>query len=133
MVMRMKNRKNALKARKKQLKWKQLGYISTESVCPICGAKSLIQFDRYDAWACMSCLEWLDAACGDPKCPFCSIRPSTPYEAYDRIDSEADNAAIKKRWRCDNYQHKTNGMTKHATRRRQHIIWKDARELLPKP
>jgi len=117
MVMKMKNRKNYLKARKKQLKWKQLGYLSTESICPLCGAKSLIQFDRYDAWACMSCLEWLDPACGDPNCPFCSMRPPTPYEAYWQNDIEAGSASIKKRWRCDNYQHKTNGMVKHEARR----------------
>ena len=133
MVMKMKNRKNDLKARKKYFQWKQLGYIAKDSICPICGEKSLIEFDRYDAWACMSCLEWLDAACGDPKCPYCSMRPSTPYEAFDLYSSEAGRAGIKKRWRCDNYHHKTNGMARHETRRLQHSIWKESQELLLKP
>lgn len=133
MVMKMKNRKNALKSRRKQLRWKQLGYISTESICPICGAKSLIQFDQYDAWACMSCLEWLDEVCGDPDCPYCSMRPPTPYDAYERNSIGGTSAILKKRWRCDNYQHKTNGMIRHKARRQQHIIWKESKELLPKP
>lgn len=123
----MKNRKNYLKARKKRLKWKQLGYISGESVCPLCGEKSLIQFDRYDSWACMSCLEWLDPTCGDPDCPYCSIRPATPYEAYALTELGAGQAGLQKRWRCDNYQHKANGMEKHMARRRQHVLWKESK------
>ncbi len=123
--MSMRNRKNYLKSRKRRLKWSQLGYISEDSVCPNCGEKSLIQFDRYDAWACMSCLEWLDTACSDPDCPYCSLRPQTPYEAYWLYDIGAGRAGLKKRWRCDNYQHKTDGMTKHETRKQQHIIWKE--------
>lgn len=123
--MKMKNRKNYLKARRRKLKWKQLGYISPNGVCPNCGETSLIQFDRYDAWACMSCMEWLDAACGDPDCPYCSIRPETPYDAY--VLNGAD-AGLRKRWRCDNYQHKANGMARRETRRQQHIIiWKEGK------
>ncbi len=113
----MKNRKNYLKARKKQLKWFQLGWVVKDSICPICGEKPLIQFDRYDSWGCISCNEWLDEACDDLNCPYCSIRPKTPYEAYFIIDTEIGSAGLRKRWRCDNYQHKTNGMKKHMRRR----------------
>lgn len=48
----MKNRKNYLKARKKQFKWSQLGYISKDTLCPFCGGNTLIQIYKYDAWAC---------------------------------------------------------------------------------
>lgn len=109
----MKNRKNYLKARKKRFKWSQLGYIAKDSVCPICANKPLIQLDQYDSWACIFCNIWLDEACGDPDCPYCSIRPQTPYEAYELADLEAGSAGRRKRWRCDNYQHKTDGMKKH--------------------
>ncbi|MDE6619567.1 MAG: hypothetical protein K2K74_03575 [Lachnospiraceae bacterium] len=129
----MKNRKNALKSRKKQWRWKLLGYISKDSVCPDCGEKSLILFDRYDAWACMSCLEWLDDVCGEPGCPYCSMRPPTPYDAYELEYINGDPTSLKKRWRCDNYQHKAGGMARHEARRQQHFIWKESRELLPRP
>lgn len=124
--MKMKNRKNYLKARKKQFKWKQFGFISDNQICPNCGAKTMVLFDRYDAWACMSCLEWKEPACGDPKCPFCSIRPQTPYDAYHLNDVGAGSAEQKKRWRRDNYQHKTNGMIKHHRQRQQHDLWKES-------
>ena len=71
----MKNRKNYLKARKKQFKWSQIGYVSKDSICPLCGGKTLVQIDKYDSWACPACGEWLDEACGDPDCPYCSMRP----------------------------------------------------------
>ncbi len=132
-VMNMKNRKKALKSRKKQWRWKLLGYISKDSVCPDCGEKSLILFDRYDAWACMSCLEWLDDVYGEPGCPYCSMRPPTPYDAYELEYINGEPASLKKRWRCDNYQHKAGGMARHEARRQQHFIWKESRELLPRP
>ena len=128
----MKNRKNYLKSRKKQFKWTQLGYISKDSICPICGGKSLIQFDKYDSWACMSCFEWLDPACGDPDCPYCSQRPRTAYEAYWLNDIEAGSSHLRKQWRRENYQHKTNGMLRHNTQRQQYYIWKESEELLQK-
>lgn len=125
MGVRMKNRKNYLRARRRKRKWTQLGYISPNGICPLCGEKALIQFDQYDAWACMSCMEWLDEACGDPECPYCSIRPSTPYDAYILNDTDA---GIKKRWRCDNYQHKIHGMIKHETRRQKQLLWEESHE-----
>lgn len=119
MVMCMRNRKKYLKARRKQFKWSRIGYVSKESVCPLCGGKSLVQIDKYDSWACMSCFEWLDAACGDPDCPYCSQRPETAAEAFFMIDVEAGSAGTKKQWRRNNYQHKTNGRIRHETRRSQ--------------
>ncbi|EOS23635.1 MAG: hypothetical protein K1W27_01200 [Lachnospiraceae bacterium] len=114
----MKNRRNYLKARKKQFKWSQLGYVSKDALCPLCGANTLVQIDKYDSWACPSCGEWLDEACGDPDCPYCSLRPQTAFEAYALADVEAGSAGLKKRWRCDNYQHKTNGRKRHERRRK---------------
>lgn len=109
----MKNRKNYLKARKKRFQWSYIGWVGKDSTCPICGGSPLVQIYRYDAWACISCNEWLDKACDDPNCPYCRIRPQTPYEAYFLTNMEAISARFRKRWRCDNYQHKTNGMKKH--------------------
>lgn len=113
----MKSRKNYLKARKKQFQWSYIGWVVKDSICPICSGSPLVLIDQYDAWACISCNEWLDKACDDPDCPYCSIRPQTPYEAYFLTDMEAGRAGLRKRWRCDNYQHKTNDMKKHMRRR----------------
>ena len=112
----MKNRKNYLKARKKQFKWKTIGWPS-ESVCSKCGQKTIYHIYRYDAWCCISCNEWLDEICSDPNCPFCSRRPETPYEAYYLSDVEIGSAGEKKLWRRENYQHKTDGMRKHKKHR----------------
>lgn len=109
----MKNRKNYLKARKKQFKWRSLIGWYSDSECPICGKKTTLQFDEYDAWCCISCNEWLEDACNDPDCLFCAKRPLTPYEAYYMIDTEAGSAGMRKDWRRQNYQHKTDGMKKH--------------------
>ena len=108
----MKSRKRYLQHRKKQFKWEQIGWHS-ESVCARCGQKTIYHIYKYDAWCCASCNEWLDQACSDPNCPFCSRRPETPYEAYYLWDIEACSAGRKKLWRCENYQHKTDGMRKH--------------------
>lgn len=108
----MKNRKNYLKARKKQFKWRLLGDFS-DSKCPKCGHKTIFYFYKYETCCCISCNEWLTKTCGDPDCPFCSQRPKTPYEAYDLINTDADN----KNWRRNNYQHKTDGMRKHQKQR----------------
>lgn len=42
----------------------------------------------------------------------------TAFEAYALADVEAGSAGLKKRWRCDNYQHKTNGRKRHERRRK---------------
>lgn len=111
-VDKMKSRKNYLRFRKNQFKWKQIGWHS-DSVCPDCGQKGIYQIDRYDAWCCIFCNVWLDEVCGDPDCPFCSKRPETPYGAYFLEDFEAGSAGERKFWRRKNYQHKTDGRRKH--------------------
>ncbi|MDE7206190.1 MAG: hypothetical protein K2N90_03360, partial [Lachnospiraceae bacterium] len=88
-----------------------------ERVCSKCGQKTIYQIYKYDAWCCTSCNEWLDEACSDPDCPFCSRRPETPYEAHFLSDVETGMAGWKKRWRQENYQHKADGMRKHKMRR----------------
>lgn len=45
------------------------------------------------------------------------MRPETPYEAYYLLDMEIGSAGEKKRWRRENYQHKTDGMRRHRKRR----------------
>ncbi|MDE7326969.1 MAG: hypothetical protein K2N63_11985 [Lachnospiraceae bacterium] len=112
----MKSRKNYLRFRRNQFKWKLIGWHS-DSICSKCGEKAIYQIDKYDAWCCASCNEWLDEVCGDPDCPYCGQRPKTPYEAYFMADMEAGSAGQNKRWRCDNYQHKTNGMIRYKKRR----------------
>ena len=112
----MKNRKNYLKARKKQFKWKLMGWHSS-SICPKCGQQTIFQIDEYDSWCCITCNEWLDTTCGDPNCPFCSQRPQTPYEAYYFMEMEVGSAGYRKDWRRRNYQHKTDGMRKHKRKR----------------
>lgn len=112
----MKNRKNYLKFRKSQFKWKLMGWHSG-SVCSKCGQKTIYHIYQYDAWCCTSCNEWFEGTCSDPDCPFCSRRPETPYEAYFLSNMEIDSAGRKKLWRCENYQHKTDGMRKHKRRR----------------
>lgn len=113
----MKNRKNYLKFRKNQFKWKLIGWHFPEAVCENCGQKTIYHIYRYDAKCCVSCNEWLEEACSDPDCPFCSGRPKTPYEAWYLADIEAGSAGMRKRWRCDNYQHKADGMRRHKRRR----------------
>ena len=114
----MKNRKNYLKYRKNQFKWKLIGWHS-ESVCAKCGEQAVYHIYKYDAWCCVSCNEWFDKACSDPNCPFCSKRPETPYEAYLLLaDAKMNDAGKRKRWRCDNYQHKTDGMRRHENRKK---------------
>lgn len=114
----MKSRKKYLKFRQKRFKWELIGWHS-DSECPRCGQRMIFQIYKYDAWCCASCNEWLDSACSDPDCPFCSQRPQTPHEAYFMADTEAGSAARRKRWRQDNYQHKTDGMERHRRHREQ--------------
>lgn len=102
----MKNRKNYLKARKKQFKWKFIGW-NSDYECPKCGKKTILHIYQYDARCCTSCNEWLEDICSDPECPFCSKRPLTPYEAYYTIETDIGSAGRKKDWRRENYQHKT--------------------------
>lgn len=34
--------------------------------------------DKYDAYYCKTCDEWLEQKCNDEDCEFCSIRPDKP-------------------------------------------------------
>ncbi len=113
----MKNRKIYLKSRRKKLKLNKIGY-HYRSICEKCGQEEIYLIYEYDALCCLSCNEWLEKACSDPNCPFCSNRPDTPYEfLFDFLNSEFNNVGVKKLRRCENYQHKTNGMLKHKKRR----------------
>ena len=112
----MKSRRNYLRYRKNQFKWKQIGWHS-DSICSICGQKASYQIYNHDAWCCASCNEWLDEACGEPDCPFCSGRPETPYEVYVMTDVEAGSAGKRKFWRRKNYQHKMHGRVRAEKRR----------------
>lgn len=76
----------------------------------------MIQIYKYDAWACITCNEWLDKTCDDINCPFCSNRPGTPYEACWRENMEAGSAGRRKHWRRLNYQHKKVGETRKKFR-----------------
>lgn len=117
----MKNRKNYLKARKKQFKWNLIGWHNTGSICPKCEKETVFHIYKYDAWCCTSCNEWWDDVCGDPDCPFCGKRPETPYEMYFLADMEANSVADRKYWRRKNYQHKTEGMKKHKRKKELYI------------
>ena len=116
----MKNRKNYLKARKKRFKWDMVGWHS-DIPCAKCGQKTKYHIYKYDAWCCTSCNEWLEKPCGDPNCPMCGKRPETPLEVFFITDTETGSAGRRKLWRCENYQHKTDGMRKHK-RRREEIL-----------
>lgn len=76
----MKSRKNYLKARKKQFQWSYIGWVVKDSICPICSGSPLVLIDQYDAWACISCNEWLDKACDDPDCPIAAFDHRLPMK-----------------------------------------------------
>ena len=115
MVMQMKNRKNYLKARKKQFKMSQIGWVINEK-CPECEEKAMILIYKHDALACMACNEWKDKACDDPKCPLCSTRPQTPYEVYWNYEAGVNSSLERKQWRRFNYQHKQDGARRHVNK-----------------
>lgn len=108
----MNKRMKLKKARKKQHNWKCIGMFSDKK-CDKCGKATLIQIYKHDAWACITCNEWLEDACDSDECPFCSGRPKTPYEVYWNTDFEINSSANRKYWRCSNYQHKKQGEIKH--------------------
>lgn len=55
---------------------------ATYSICPNCNGRNIFYYDRFDALCCLSCDTWLEKACGDPLCQYCSKRPDTPSEAF---------------------------------------------------
>ena len=120
MLVMMKNRKNYIKARKKQIMLNNESWYLPEHSCPLCGQKGVVRlFYEYDACGCMNCNNWLEAVCTDPDCPFCANRPETPQEAAFLLLEQneqgrgSQNALAKKDWRRKNYQHKTDGMKRH--------------------
>jgi len=111
----MKNKDHYTKNRQAIAVWKRIGFFS-DVPCPKCGQMGKIFIAKFDDWACIYCNEWSTEPCSDPKCPYCSKRPDTPYEAYWKAkDMPADAAAIK-RWRQDNYAHKESGKLRHEKR-----------------
>lgn len=108
----MKNRKRYLKYKEKQKKMNEYGtWLKLE--CQICG-RDLFYYDKYDATCCIFCDVWIEPACDDPDCPYCSIRPSAPYEAVYFEDEKDD---FRKDWRRQNYQHKNDGKLRHERKR----------------
>lgn len=60
--------------------------------CPHCGEKQF-HYDKYDSDCCIGCDIWFDERCGDPECPYCSVRPETPSEAL--FSDENKNSRAK--------------------------------------
>ena len=50
-----------------------------EGVHDLCGTRE-VYYDLYDASFCPKCNLWLENACGDPHCDYCSIRQNTQLE-----------------------------------------------------
>lgn len=47
--------------------------------CSTCGRNAVL-IERFDAYACFSCDDWLEKACSDPQCEFCNHRPDRPSQ-----------------------------------------------------
>ncbi len=43
---------------------------------------------RFDAFACLTCDEWLESKCHDPFCNYCSKRPKKPSSEVDGENGE---------------------------------------------
>jgi hypothetical protein len=54
------------------------GYID-DGVCPKCNEKRIYS-DKFDAYFCIKCNEWLEDQCSDPYCEYCAKRPPKPSE-----------------------------------------------------
>ncbi len=48
-----------------------------EKPCPTC-SKATAYYDRFDAFFCDYCNNWLDSNCGDSTCEYCKNRPDKP-------------------------------------------------------
>jgi hypothetical protein len=51
-----------------------------DRTCARCGARRVYHMGR-DAFFCPACNTWLEEACGDTSCSFCSGRPARPLPA----------------------------------------------------
>ncbi len=56
------------------------GWIAEGLACPTCNATT-IYHEGADAHFCPECNEWLERACSDPECDYCSQRPLHPLKA----------------------------------------------------
>lgn len=45
--------------------------------CAVCNAPT-VRVARYDAYACMVCRRWIEAACDEDTCDLCCGRPAEP-------------------------------------------------------
>jgi hypothetical protein len=45
--------------------------------CKDCGTPR-VYHDTYDAFFCPACNQWLESACSDPSCSYCTGRPDPP-------------------------------------------------------
>ena len=114
----MKNKDHYTKNRQAIAIWKRIGSFS-DIPCSKCGQMGKIFIEEYDDWACIYCNEWYSEPCSNPKYPFCSTRPDTPYEVYWKAKDMPPDAASIKRWRQDNYSHKEKGRLRHEKLREE--------------
>lgn len=120
------NRKKYLRNKAKIKKMNKYGIWIKYAECPECGEESQFYFYRYDAVCCMSCDIWIDKACVDPNCPFCSIRPDTPYDAlYLENEVYYMEGEDRKLLRRQNYQNKNDGKEHHLRKRELYDKIKD--------
>lgn len=56
------------------------GWLELTERCADCGAPQVFAV-MFDAYLCMRCNRWLEAACDDPGCEYCRRRPATPLGA----------------------------------------------------
>lgn len=121
--MKKKNRKKYLKYKAKLKSLNRYG-VYFASKCETCGTERFF-YERYDAICCITCDEWVDERCGDPNCPYCSVRPSTPSEA---LWLETTRNDWGKDWRRSNYQHKNDGRIRHEIKRKRYSEIKNKKE-----
>ena len=114
-----KNRKNRLRRRHNE----RYGFYYA-APCPFCGRPEQFHFDRYDAACCLHCNVWLEAACGDPRCPDCANRPESPLLALFLAEERPADALERKTWRRENYDHQERGRLRKSRR----LLVKESKE-----
>jgi hypothetical protein len=55
------------------------GFID-DALCPKC-SEPRIYSNKYDAYFCTTCNEWLESACESATCEFCRNRPNKPLDS----------------------------------------------------
>lgn len=67
------------KTDKREENFENENIILDEDLCDTC--KNKIYYSVvHDAYFCISCDKWLESACEDPECRFCSDRPDKPSD-----------------------------------------------------